>query len=353
MHDDFHDLENSYRKLRVFLTGHTGFKGSWLAQWLAMLGAKTTGFALKPNTAPNHFELLRPKLENEFLHDIQDAEFLEQALRNSKPELVFHLAAQPIVRVSYRNPLETFSVNIQGSANLLEACRRVPGIRGVVVITSDKCYRNDEFQHPFRETDRLGGHDPYSTSKACVEMIAECFRASYPEMPLLATARAGNVIGGGDWSPDRLIPDLIRTATTNSIAKIRMPRAVRPWQHVLEPLAGYLLLGRKLLDGKREFAGAWNFGPEPEGHLSVAEIVQKAAVHWNRIRFESVSELDACHEAASLTLDCGKAKTELAWNPRWNSDQAIAQTVRWYKTFHETGKLLTAEQIEAYSDISR
>lgn len=343
-----HDFENTYKNLRVFLTGHTGFKGTWLAQWLEMLGAKTSGFALEPNSSPSHFERLRPKLEKEFIHDIRDFEFLERFLRNVKPDLVFHLAAQPVVRISYRNPLETFSTNIQGSANLLEACRRVSGIRAVVVITSDKCYRNDGRNRPFRENDRLGAHDPYSASKACAEMIVESFRSSYPEMPLLATARAGNVIGGGDWSEDRLIPDLIRAAETNSVAKIRMPHAVRPWQHVLEPLAGYLLLGRKLLEGRREFAGPWNFGPEPEGHLSVAEIVRIAAAHWDRIRFEPFSEPDAYREAASLTLDCVKAKTELDWKPRWNSERAIARTIQWYKTFYETGRLSTREQIEEY-----
>lgn len=340
-------FSKTYKNRPVFLTGHTGFKGSWLTEWLSLLGAEIYGYAMPPSTDPNHFSLLKPRLKKEFLCDIRDSAALRHAVAWTEPEIVFHLAAQSLVRKSYRDPLETFNTNVMGTANLLEACRQCSAVKAVIVITTDKCYQNNECERGYRENDRLGGHDPYSASKACAEFVVESFRKSFDDLPLVATCRAGNVIGGGDWSADRLIPDLIRAASQGAVTEIRMPKATRPWQHVLEALNGYLLLGQKLFEGKRDFAEAWNFGPDSESNLSVGEVVEKSAACWDRIKFVFKPDLSV-HEARVLMLDCGKAKKRLQWKPRWDIDETVAQTIRWCKEFYENRKLITKEQIELY-----
>ncbi|MGH8555996.1 MAG: CDP-glucose 4,6-dehydratase, partial [Methylococcales bacterium] len=271
-----------YRGRRVLLTGHTGFKGSWLALWLRHLGAEVTGLALAPATTPNHWDMLGLDI-SEHRIDIRDAGAMQRAALEARPNIVFHLAAQPLVRRSYRDPLETWSTNVMGTANLLEACRKISGLQTIVAVTTDKCYLNQEWPWGYRETDPLGGHDPYSASKAGAELVAASYRASFfhgENTPLLATARAGNVIGGGDWLEDRLVPDLIRALTKNETLEIRSPGATRPWQHVLDSLSGYLLLGQKLLECRQDFAEAWNFGPDPESNRTVAEVLAGLSKHW-------------------------------------------------------------------------
>ncbi|MCL2744697.1 MAG: CDP-glucose 4,6-dehydratase [Planctomycetaceae bacterium] len=341
-----------YRSKKVFLTGHTGFKGTWMTEWLSQLGAEVSGYSLPmPVSEPNHFALLKPKLAKEYCADIRDELLLQQAISETQPEIVFHFAAQALVKHSGIEPLYTLSTNIMGTANLLEACRNCSGVKAVVIITSDKCYKNKEQTHGYRETDELGGVDPYSASKAGAELTAECYRCSFPKMPPIATARAGNVIGGGDWAQYRLIPDLIRSATSDSITPIRKPDAVRPWQFVLEPLFGYLLLGQKLLEKDKTFAEAWNFGPDFHTEHTVLDLAKKSAACWERIRFEiqETKETAAVKETGILLLDSGKAQQKLGWKPIWDLDKSVQETIHWYKTFIETGKVITAEQIAEYS----
>jgi len=335
-----------YRGKRVLVTGHTGFKGSWLALWLNELGANVIGVALPPEAQPNHWELLQLPTDDYRL-DIRDADGLQRIFRETQPEIVFHLAAQPLVRRSYRDPLETWSVNVMGTANVLEACWHQPSVRAIVAITTDKCYENCEWPWGYRENDRLGGHDPYSASKAGAELVAASYRnAFYNERstPLLATARAGNVIGGGDWSEDRLIPDLVRALEKNQSLEIRSPQATRPWQHVLESLSGYLALGQKLLLGERSFAGAWNFGPEPDGNRTVSEVLGKLNQEWETMRWH-VTEKSQPHEATLLYLDSAKARSQLCWQPVWNIDAALANTAAWYRTWLETGQVISRKQL--------
>ncbi|MEW6694022.1 MAG: CDP-glucose 4,6-dehydratase [Pseudomonadota bacterium] len=338
-----------YGGKRVLLTGHTGFKGSWLALWLHELGAEVVGISLSPETTPNHWDLLAIPIEDRRL-DIRNADALMQAIREVEPEVVFHLAAQPLVRRSYRAPLETWSTNVMGTANVLEACRQTPSVRAIVVVTTDKCYENREWTWGYREIDHLGGHDPYSASKASVELVAASYRASFfsaDSAALLATARAGNVIGGGDWSEDRLIPDLVRALTKGEPLQIRSPQATRPWQHVLESLSGYLLLGQQLLAGNRAFAEAWNFGPEPEGNRTVVEVLGKLTGHWPALRWR-VAEHATLHEATLLYLDSSKARTRLQWQPVWNFDMALARTAEWYRVWMEDGQTISRQQLAAY-----
>ena len=341
-------FDDIYRNRPVFVTGHTGFKGSWLCGFLNVCGAKITGYALPPETTPSHFSLLKPNLIADYRDDIRHADKLTQAVQAANPEIVFHLAAQPLVRRSYRYPAGTFSTNILGTVHLLEACRQTASVRAVVVVTTDKCYKNQEWDWGYRENDSLGGHDPYSASKACAELVAESYRQSFSEMSgrkiLYATCRAGNVIGGGDWSEDRLIPDLIRDASNDTVTKIRMPQATRPWQHVLDPLAAYLLVGKRLLDGDVAGAEAWNFGPDTDGNLSVEQIAKKSRAVWDKIKFDC-AEGTTLHETQLLMLDCTKAKRRLQWKPVWKIDEAVTKTIEWYKTYYETGRLLTQEQI--------
>ncbi len=338
-----------YRDKRILITGHTGFKGSWLALWLQELGAEVTGIALPPKTQPNHWDLLGLAV-NEHLLDIRDHEAVKRTFLVTQPEIVFHLAAQPLVRRSYREPLETWATNVMGTANVLEACRQTPSLRAIVAITTDKCYENRERPRGYHENDRLGGHDPYSASKAGSELVAGSYRSAFfntENVPLLATARAGNVIGGGDWSEDRLIPDLVRAMIQKQSLEIRSPLATRPWQHVLESLSGYLLLGQRLLQGDKSHAEAWNFGPEPEGNRTVSEVLCKLNGHWANMRWHHTDKPQP-YEATLLHLNSAKARSKLQWQPVWNFDAALEKTANWYRAWLEAGEVISREQLADY-----
>jgi CDP-glucose 4,6-dehydratase len=339
----------NYAGRRVLVTGHTGFKGSWLCRWLERLGATVAGYSLAPASSPNHHQLLSPTFR-QWLADVRDLAALTAACAEFQPEIVFHLAAQPLVRQSYREPVETFATNVMGTANVLEACRQTDSVRAAVIVTTDKCYRNHEWAWPYRENDELGGHDPYSASKACAELVSSSYRDSFlrERGVLVATARAGNVIGGGDWADDRLIPDLVRAAVADEPLIVRNPQATRPWQHVLEPLAGYLLLGGGLLEGRSDLAEAWNFGPDTAANLSVGEMVARMVPHWPAVRCESPTMTGQPHEASLLMLDSTKARQLLGWQSRWDVDATLARTADWYRTYYERGRLLTDEQIDVY-----
>jgi len=339
-----------YQGRRVLVTGHTGFKGSWLALWLQELGAEVTGVALPPTAQPNHWDLLGLSIDDRRL-DIREMGALQRAFSEAQPEIVFHLAAQSLVRRSYRDPLETWSTNVTGTANVLEACRQQPSVRAIVAVTTDKCYENRNWPWGYRENDRLGGHDPYSASKAGAELVAASYRSAYfceAGSPLLATARAGNVIGGGDWSEDRLIPDLVRALETGKSLEIRSPDATRPWQHVLESLSGYLMLGQRLLAGEKPFAQAWNFGPEPEGNRMVSEVLGTLSRHWEALRWH-VTDKPQPHEARLLYLECAKARSLLRWQPVWNIDTTLARTAEWYRAWLDRREVLSRRQLADYS----
>ena len=337
-----------YYGKKVLITGHTGFKGSWLLCWLESLGAQVVGVALPPDTFPNHWDLLGIDTP-QYLIDIRDAESLSRIVVSERPEIIFHLAAQPLVRRSYRDPLETWSTNVMGTANLLEACRLTDSVCAIVTVTTDKVYENQECRRGYRESDRLGGHDPYSASKAAAELVAESYRKAffYTGTPLLATARAGNVIGGGDWSEDRLIPDLVRSVDFGVPLEIRSPNASRPWQHVLECLCGYLLLGQKLLEGQREYAEAWNFGPESDSNRTVAEVLDILQPYWMGLNW-TVTAQSQPHETTILNLDSTMAKTRLGWHPVWTLQETLAATAEWYHAF-KTGNIpISREQLAAF-----
>ena len=348
----FHD---AYRGKRVLLTGHTGFKGSWLAVWLQKLGATVIGVSLPaPQDRPNHWTLLARDMEQHCV-DIRDAQALKELVAQIQPDMVFHLAAQALVRASYREPLTSWTTNVMGTANLLEACRDVAGIRAIVVVTSDKCYENCERTWGYRENDRLGGHDPYSASKAAAELVVASFRKAFfqmPGAPLLATARAGNVIGGGDWSEDRLIPDLIRAVSAQQSLAVRSPLAARPWQHVLESLAGYLLLGEKLLCGHTDFAQAWNFGPAHADHRSVSEVMAALSEAWPAVQWHH-ADREQAHETTLLYLDRAKAQSLLQWQPVWSLNEALAATAQWYQAWLRYGALETDAHIDRFVGSAR
>lgn len=338
-----------YRGRRVLLTGHTGFKGSWLSAWLSEMGANVTGLSLPPYGSPNHWDLLGVSA-SDLRGDIRDLSVVQTAFAQSQPEIVFHLAAQALVRRSYRDPLESWSTNVMGTANVLDLCRRTSSVCAVVVITTDKVYANNEWPWGYRENDRLGGHDPYSASKAACELVSDSYRKSFLHengAPLLATARAGNVIGGGDWSEDRLIPDLVRALQTGASLEVRSPGATRPWQHVLECLSGYLLLGQYLLEGKRAYADAWNFGPAPEDNRTVAEVLAGLQRFWPQLAWH-VSPKPQPHEANLLYLDCAKARSRLGWAPVWSLEDSIAMTADWYRNHRATGQAATLDQLALY-----
>jgi CDP-glucose 4,6-dehydratase len=336
------DFGGFYAGKRVLVTGHTGFKGGWLALWLHRLGAVVHGYALGPPTKPSLFECacIGTVLASDTRADLADLDRLKSALDQAQPEVVFHLAAQPIVRESYRDPLGTLASNVMGTARVLEAARATSGVRALVLVTTDKVYENREWAHPYREVDPLGGHDPYSASKAAAEIVAASYRASFfttekGHPARVATARAGNVIGGGDWAPDRLTPDCLRAFANDVPVRLRYPHAVRPWQHVLEPLAGYLLLAGRLSapDGAK-FAKAWNFGPDASGDATAGEIAATTARLWGEgARVECAPSIENLHEAGLLRLDSTLARTELGWRPRWSLEQALAQTVAWHKAW--------------------
>jgi len=346
--------ESIYRGRRVLLTGHTGFKGSWLALWLRKLGAEVCGVALPPPTEPAHWNLLKLDVRSETA-DIRDADRLTSIFASFRPEAVFHLAAQPLVRRSYRAPDETFEVNVLGTVRVLDACRGCDSVRAIVNVTSDKCYENREWVWGYRENDPVGGHDPYSASKGCAELVAGAYRRSFfspddygaKHHTLLASCRAGNVIGGGDWAEDRLLPDLVRAAVRGETVPIRRPEATRPWQHVLEPLGGYLLVGERLLQGDRAASGAWNFGPEDEGTMSVREVVEQARKHWPRVEHQIGTERGP-HEAGLLKLDISKARQMLGWRPVWSAREGIARAMRWYREYYENGRVVSEGDLNAY-----
>ena len=347
--------ERIYQNKKVLITGHTGFKGSWLALWLLQMGAKITGYSLKPPTEPNHFHLLKMDI-NSIIGDIRDAEKVKRVFKEHQPEIVFHLAAQPIVRLSYKDPVETFTSNVMGTINVLEAARETDSVQAIVNITSDKCYENRECSRGYRETDPMGGYDPYSASKGCAELVTGCWRNSFFNLKdhgnthhtLLASCRAGNVIGGGDWAVDRLVPDMVRAATKNEKVKIRNPQAIRPWQHVLEPLGGYLLLGQRLLEGKKEFAEAWNFGPSEDGNATVVEIADQVKKAWPKIDYEIDKVPGQPHEAGMLRLDCSKSRTKLPWTPIWDRNTAVEKTALWYRAFYESNKVNSLADLQSY-----
>lgn len=344
-----HLFSNRYQNRRVLVTGHTGFKGSWLALWLQELGATVYGLALAPYTQPNHWDLLKLAIQEDRA-DIRDMSSLEACLQRSQPEIVFHLAAQPLVRRAYLDPLETWSTNVLGTANILQACRNSKTVKAILVITTDKVYENKEWPWGYRETDRLGGHDPYSASKAATELVVDSFRKSFFQVassPLIASARAGNVIGGGDWSEDRLIPDIIRTVKSGNSLEIRSPLATRPWQHVLDCLSGYLLLGQKLLEGQSEYADAWNFGPGLEGNWTVSEVLAELKGHWSHINWHK-AQGDQPHESNFLYLDSSKAKRHLGWQPNWSLQDGFSATAEWYSRYIEDNSIISRQQLAVF-----
>ena len=349
---------DDWRGRRVFLTGHTGFKGGWLCHCLDRLGAEIHGLALDPPTEPNLFAVsrVREMLASDVRADVRDAGAVSDALRAAAPEVVFHLAAQPLVREGYREPLGTLATNVMGTANVLEAVRHAPSVRAVVVVATDKVYENRECRHPYRETDPLGGHDPYSASKAAAEIVAASYRTSFfakPGAARIATARAGNVIGGGDWARDRLLPDCLAAFAAGEPVRLRYPDAVRPWQHVLEPLAGYIRLAQNLLDETATgFDRAWNFGPDAGDDAAVGDVARLAAALWGPpAAVAAESETGQPPEAGLLHLDSTRARTVLGWAPRWSLRTAIERTVAWHKawTSGTDMRALTREQIEAYA----
>jgi CDP-glucose 4,6-dehydratase len=318
----------------VFVTGHTGFKGGWLSLLLADRGARVHGYALAAPTTPNFFATTRldTRLTASTLADIRDQAALRSAMIKAQPEVIFHLAAQPLVRQSYRNAIETFDVNVMGTARLLELARGIDSVRAVVVVTTDKCYDNKEWERPYRESDPLGGHDPYSASKACAELLSHSYRQSFlaDAGVSLATARAGNVIGGGDWAADRLVPDFLRALDENRRLTLRYPDAIRPWQHVLEPVSGYVLLAEAMLCHGAEFAEAWNFGPDESDTRSVRWIADRLSEETCTSSWE-IDRGPKHHEATLLMLDSSKAKHRLGWKPRWPLDEALRRTVAWHQ----------------------
>lgn len=347
-----------WRGRRVFLTGHTGFKGGWLALWLASKGAVVRGYSLDPPTEPNLFSVARVGDRVEDIRgDIRDAAALEPALREFAPEVVFHTAAQPLVRASYADPIGTFETNVIGTARVLDAIRRTASVRAVVSVTTDKCYENREWVWGYRESDPLGGYDPYSSSKACAELVSAAYRQSFfPVSKLeqhrcaIATARAGNVIGGGDWSTDRLIPDLVRGFVAGETVHIRAPHAIRPWQHVLEPLHGYMLLAERLLAGEASFATAFNFGPYDDDVQPVGWIADRLARLWGGDARWIHDRDEHAHEATYLKLDASRARAELGWRPRLRLPHALEWLADWYKAWHagEEMQRFTLKQIAAY-----
>lgn len=346
-----------YEGVRVLITGHTGFKGGWLATWLKLLGARVTGLALPPAHDPNLFETagVGDGLDS-VIGDIREPDQVTEAFERTRPEIVFHLAAQPLVRLSYADPVLTYSTNVMGTVHVLEAARTIPCVRAVVVITSDKCYERSDSVWGHRETDPMGGSDPYSSSKGCAELVTAAYRealCSRPDDLLVASARAGNVLGGGDWAGDRLVPDVARAVSSGEKVRVRNPAAIRPWQHVLEPLRGYLMLGARLLDGDRSCADAWNFGPSREDAIPVRELVERLLQAWGDGAMETAEDPDSPGEAAVLRLDTSKARALLGYRPVIGLGEAIDLAVSWYKDFYtgrSSGRDLTVNQIQGYAE---
>ena len=349
-----------YKGKTVLVTGHTGFKGSWLAYWLSRMGAKVIGYSLKPPTDPNHISLLDFEMKH-IEGDILDREKLTGIFEKYKPEIVFHLAAQAIVRRSYQFPVETFTTNVTGTINVLEAARAANSIRAFIAVTSDKVYENNEVMWGYRETDRFGGFDPYSASKGCAEIAIASYRRSFynPDLygqshsTLIGSVRAGNVIGGGDWAPDRLIPDIMRACKDKETVIIRNPMAIRPWQHVLECLSGYLLIGEKLFLRRVDYADGWNFGPPEDGALTVLDVVSRIQDCWPDLNYRIESDRKKPHEARFLRLDSLKARSLLGWHPVWDAGITFEKTTVWYRLFYNSGKVSTGADLESYVESAK
>ena len=356
-------VKSAWQGRKVFLTGHTGFKGGWLALRLAHLGANVRGYALAPATEPSFFSTARvDRVIDDIRGDLREPSALDRAMREFQPEAVFHLAAQALVRPSYADPVGTYSTNVMGTAHVLESIRKLPSVRAAVIVTTDKCYLNREWHWGYRETDPLGGNDPYSSSKACVEILSASYRNSYfpPERfathgVALATARAANVIGGGDWSEDRLLPDLIRGFLSGKPVLIRRAHAIRSWQHVLEPVAGYLALGERLLAGEMEFAEAWNFGPWDDDAWPVGQIATEMAHRWGNGASWIADESESVHEAGYLKVDSSKARSRLHWRPRLKLQSALEWLVDWYQAWHHGANMheFSLSQIARYETLMR
>jgi CDP-glucose 4,6-dehydratase len=343
-----------YKDKTVLVTGHTGFKGSWLVYWLKQMGSNVIGYSLQAPTTPNHISLLDLDIVS-VLGDIRDLDKLHQTFEEYKPDIVFHLAAQALVRCSYENPIETYEANVIGTLKVFEACRKAD-VKAIVNITSDKAYENKEWVWGYRENDPMGGYDPYSSSKGCADLLANSYRNSYfntknykkTHNTLLASCRAGNVIGGGDWAKDRLITDVMVSVSQGKKINIRNPHATRPWQHVLEPLSGYLHIGQKLLEGKVAFGEAWNFGPSDEGCITVEEVVNHVKKYWDTIDYDINKGHNELHEANLLKLDCSKAHNLLNWKNVWGSGKTFEKTVNWYKIFYEENHHSTYNDLVSY-----
>jgi CDP-glucose 4,6-dehydratase len=348
-------MQSWYANRRVFVSGHTGFKGAWLCLWLQHMGATVVGYALAAKR-PSLFEVANVAADmRSIVGDIRDRDNLECALQQSAPEIVIHMAAQSLVRRSYADPVGTFATNVMGTVHVLDCARRVDSVRSVVIVTSDKCYENFGHHRAFQEEDPMGGHDPYSSSKGCAELVTSAFARSfvYPNPAAIASARAGNVIGGGDWGEDRLVPDLMRAVTRGGPDLIRSPDSVRPWQFVLEPLAGYLRLAQRLAEFGEAFVGGWNFGPKDEDMVSVRDLVRRVQIAWPAVEVEYASEATGPHEEPSLKLDSTKAKTLLGWSPVLSLDETVQLTVNWYRAAHEEPSQaaeLARAQIRHYED---
>ncbi|MET0572409.1 MAG: CDP-glucose 4,6-dehydratase [Pedobacter agri] len=353
------ELKETYKGKKVFLTGHTGFKGSWMLKTLHLLGAEVKGYALSPQTEDDLYHLINgDQICASIIADLRDRETLKTAVLDFQPDFIFHLAAQPLVRLSYEIPSETFEVNAIGTANLLDAVRGLEKKCSVILITTDKVYHNNEWEYPYRENDRLGGYDPYSASKACTELVIDSYKNSFfnkakieEHQKGVAVGRAGNVIGGGDWSKDRLIPDIAKALSKNDEIVIRNPNSVRPWQHVLEPVIAYLLLGAQLERDSVKFGSAYNFGPYATDALPVADMLRLALESWGSGSFRVEQLENQPHEAGLLKLDISKAINELCWTPKMNAAKAVKETMDWYKSFSEHPSKIaefTAEQIEGY-----
>lgn len=348
----------AWKGRRVLVTGHTGFKGGWLSLWLHALGAEVTGFALPAPTSPSLFDQARiAGLVTHVEGDVRDAAAVRAVVESARPEAIFHLAAQPLVRASYADPVGTYATNVMGTAHVLEAARRVPGVAALVCVTSDKCYENREWVWPYRESDPMGGHDPYSSSKGAAELAIAAWRRSFfaERGPLVASVRAGNVIGGGDWAEDRLIPDLVRAFAAGTAPLIRSPDAVRPWQHVLEALGGYLRIAERLLEGDSRFAEGWNFGPSDEDARPVSWIVERMRAAWGQGLPESLPDTGPRpHEAGLLRLDCSKVRAALGWQPALRLEQALDRVVAWHRAVAagEDARAVTLAQIADYAAIS-
>ena len=350
-----------WRDRRVLVTGHTGFKGSWLCLWLDHVGARVTGFALAPPTDPSLFDLARvAERVDHRTGDVRDLDAVTRTMRDAAPEIVIHMAAQSLVRYSYEHPVETFSTNVLGTVHVLEAVRAAPSVRAVVAVTSDKCYRNEEWVWGYRENDRLGGHDPYSGSKGAAEIAVEALRSSFfepgrdPTAPAVATARAGNVIGGGDWAADRLVPDIVRSLLLGEATPIRNPRATRPWQFVLEPLHGYLLLAERLFEDGHGFAGAWNFGPSEEGERTVGWIAERLQGLWGETAAWRHDPHPGPPESTFLKLDASKARARLGWRPKLDLETTLAWIVEWTRRFEagEDAREACLDAIRRYEEIA-